>query len=425
MTVATSTARLNPMTKRKDLYAAGEIPPIGHLPTLMHAFAVRQDRHGEPLIALQEEIVPTPIPDSGEVVIMVMATGVSMHTIWSCLGIPTTPFIDGASPYHIPGSDCAGVVWAVGADVTGWRVGEEVVVYPVVTRDSGVESIPAQVWGYETANGALAQFARVRAEQLLPRPLHLTWAESACHLSVLATAYRMLFGYHPHVVGPGQAVLVWDAARGLGAMAVQLVGVAGATAVAVVGNAEQAGVATQLGAVAALDHSRFEPVGPLAENRSTHDHWRQQTAAFIAATRTALGKACGFDIVFESLGQSTFPLSCQLVRRCGMVVFCSGTTDYTFCFDARPAWRKEIRLQGSHLASKTDAAAANRLVHAGSINPCLAAVFDWQEAPVAHTRMLHGVSRPGNMAVLVQSRDRNGETGRWEHKPPPVAWGDS
>ena len=393
----------------KNLYAAGEIPPVGHLPTYMHAFVVRQDRYGEPRLALQEEIVPTPLPDSGEVVIMVMAAGVSMSTIWSCLGIP--PFIADASSYHIPGSDCAGVVWAVGEDVTGWQVGEEVVVYPAVPmdRESGVDSIPAQVWGYETFHGALAQFARVRAEQLLPRPLHLTWAESACHLSGLATAYRMLFGHPPHVVGPGKAVLVWGAAQGIGAMAVQLVRVAGATAVAIVGNAEQATVATRLGAFAVLDRSRFERFRPLTdvENSKMQNLWKKQTAAFIAATHDALGQTYGFDIVFEHPGRLTFPLSCQLVRRGGMVVFCSGTTGYTFSFDARPAWRREIRLQGSHLPSRTDAAAAHKLVHAGSINPCLAAVFDWQEAPVAHTQMLHRRFPPGNMAVRVQSGDEN------------------
>lgn len=405
----TTHARLNKMLKRrKNLYAAGEIPPMGHLPTHMHAFSVRQERHGAPLLALREEIVPTPVPDSGEVVIMVMAAGVSMSTIWSCLGIPTTP--DGASSYHIPGSDCAGVVWAVGADVTGWQVGEEVVIYPVVPMMAS-SVIAAQVWGYETGHGALAQFARVRAEQLLPRPLHLTWAESACHLLALATAYRMLFGHPPHVVGPGKAVLVWGAARGIGAMAVQLVRVSGATAVAVVGNSEQEKVATKLGAIAVLDSSRFERFKPLTdvENSRHHNLWKKQTAAFIAATYTALGQTCGFDIVLERPGRLTFPVSCQLVRRGGMVVFCNGTTGYTFSFDARPAWRREIRLQGSHLPSRTDAAAANELVHAGSINPCLAAVFDWQEAPVAHTHMLHKGFQQGNMAVLVQSRDKGNQ----------------
>ncbi len=421
MMEAMSRARLNKMTKGKSLYAAGEIPPIGHLPTHMHAFAVRQDRHGEPRLSLQEEIVPTPVPGSGEVVIMVMAAGLSMSTIWSCLGIPTTPFIAGASSYQIPGSDCAGVVWTVGSDVTDWQVGDEVVVYPVVQRDcmdSSVESIPAQVWGYEISHGALAQFARVRTEQLLPRPLHLTWAESACHLSGLATAYRMLFGHPPHVVGPGKAVLVWGAAQGIGAMATQLIKVIGAKAVAVVGDSEQEKVARRLGATSIIYFSYLssQEIITDVENMKIYNLWKSKNAAFTAAAHAALGQTCGFDIVLECPGRITFPLSCQLVRRGGMVVFSSGTTGYTFSFDARPAWRREIRLQGSHLPSRTDAAAANKLVHAGSINPCLAAVFDWQEAPVAHTHMLHSGFQPDNMAVLVQSRDRNDSTMFWKHE---------
>ncbi len=425
MIEATSRAQLNhKMKKGKSLYAAGEIPPIGHLPTHMHAFAVRQDRHGEPRLSLKEEIVPTPVPGSGEVVIMVMAAGVSMSTIWSCLGIPTTPSIAGTSSYQIPGSDCAGVVWAVGGDVTDWQVGEEVVVYPVVQRDgldSSVDSIPAQVWGYETSHGALAQFACVRAEQLLQRPLHLTWAESACHLSGLATAYRMLFGHPPHVVGPGKAVLVWGAAQGIGAMAIQLIHVFGATAVAVVGDSEQEKVSKRLGASAIINLNYINyleccEILTDIENYKISNAWKEKNAAFTAAAHDALGQACGFDIVLECPGRITFPLSCQLVRRGGMVVFSSGTTGYTFSFDARPAWRREIRLQGSHLPSWTDAAAANKLVHAGSINPCLAAVFDWQEAPAAHTHMLHSGFQPDNMAVLVQSRDKNDRTRFWKHE---------
>ncbi|KAF0141077.1 MAG: crotonyl-CoA carboxylase/reductase, partial [Rhodospirillaceae bacterium] len=304
------------------------------------------------MIALQWEIVPTPEPAAGEVVIMVMAAGVGMSTVWACLGIPTTPFVAGRRPYHVPGSDCAGVVWAVGAGVTGWQVGADVVVHPVVhdAADDDVAETSAQVWGYETPDGALAQFARVKAEQLLPRPSHLTWAESACYLSTLATAYRMLFGHPPHVARPGRTVLVWGAAQGLGAVAMQLLRVSGATVVGVVGGPEQVGVATRLGAHGVIDWSRFDCFRPLpdVEDLAAYGHWQRQTDAFITAACAPLGRRGNFDIVFEHPGQATFPLSCRLVRHDGMVVFCRGTTGYTFTFDARPAWMKEIRLQGSH-----------------------------------------------------------------------------
>ena len=57
----------------KDLYEVGEIPPLGHVPKMMHAWAIRRERHGEPEKAMLEEVVPTPEIDSHEVLVLVMA----------------------------------------------------------------------------------------------------------------------------------------------------------------------------------------------------------------------------------------------------------------------------------------------------------------------------------------------------------------
>ncbi len=64
---------------------------------------------------------------------------------------------------------------------------------------------PSQrIWGYETPDGSFAQFCRVQARQLMPRPRHLTWEESGCYVLTLATAYRMLFGHPPHGLQAGR-----------------------------------------------------------------------------------------------------------------------------------------------------------------------------------------------------------------------------
>ena len=79
---------------------------------------------------------------------------------------------------------------------------------------------PSQrIWGYETPDGSFAQFCRVQDRQLMERPKHLTWEESACYTLTLATAYRMLFGHEPHMLKPGDNVLVWGASGGLGVFA--------------------------------------------------------------------------------------------------------------------------------------------------------------------------------------------------------------
>ena len=105
---------LDDKTEQKELYAVGEIPPLGHVPSKMHAWAIRRERQGEPEQAMQLEVVDVPRPDSTEVLVMVMAAGVNYNGIWAGLGVPISMFDVHKQPYHIAGSDAAGIVWAVG-----------------------------------------------------------------------------------------------------------------------------------------------------------------------------------------------------------------------------------------------------------------------------------------------------------------------
>ncbi|HIC65816.1 MAG TPA: crotonyl-CoA carboxylase/reductase, partial [Paracoccus sp.] len=187
---------------QKDLYEIGEMPPLGHVPKQMHAWTIRRERHGEPDKAMQIEVVDTPVIDSHEVLVLVMAAGVNYNGIWAGLGQPISPFDGHKADYHIAGSDASGIVWAVGDKVKRWKVGDEVVIH--CNQDDGDDeecnggdpmySPTQRIWGYETPDGSFAQFTNVQAQQLMPRPRHLTWEESACYTLTLATAYRMLFG---------------------------------------------------------------------------------------------------------------------------------------------------------------------------------------------------------------------------------------
>ena len=67
----------------KDLYEVGELPPLGHVPAQMHAWAIRRERHGEPDTAMLTEVVDTPAIDSHEVLVLVMAAGVNYNGVWA------------------------------------------------------------------------------------------------------------------------------------------------------------------------------------------------------------------------------------------------------------------------------------------------------------------------------------------------------
>ena len=113
----------------KDLYEIGEIPPLGHVPEKMYAWAIRRERHGEPDKAMQVEVVETPSIGDDEVLILVMAAGVNYNGVWAALGTPISPFDVHKADYHIAGSDASGVVYKVGAKVKRFKVGDEVIVH--------------------------------------------------------------------------------------------------------------------------------------------------------------------------------------------------------------------------------------------------------------------------------------------------------
>lgn len=395
---------------RKDLYEIGEIPPLGHVPPKMYAWAIRRERHGEPDKSFQLEVVETPAIDSHEVLIFVMGAGVNYNGVWAGLGLPISPFDVHKAPYHIAGSDASGIVWAVGDKVKRWKVGDEIVVH--CNQDDGDDEAcnggdpmfsPSQrIWGYETPDGSFAQFARVQARQLMRRPQHLTWEESACYTLTLATAYRMLFGHEPHELKPGDNVLVWGATGGLGVYAVQLINAAGANAIAVISDESKRDYVQSLGAKGVLNRKDFNCWGQMPTvNTEEYKAWFNEVRKFGKAIWDITGKGVNVDMVFEHPGEATFPVSVFVVKRGGMVVICAGTSGFNLTMDARYLWMHQKRVQGSHFAHLKQAAAANQLMLERRLDPCMSEVFPWEQIPEAHMKMLRNQHKPGNMAVLV------------------------
>ena len=396
----------------KDLYEVGEIPPLGHVPEKMYAWSIRKERHGPPDEAMQIEVLPTWKLDSHDVLIFVMAAGVNYNGVWAALGIPISTLDGHKNPYHVAGSDASGIVWAVGAKVKRWKVGDEVVVH--CNQDDGDDeecnggdpmfSTSQRIWGYETPDGSFAQFARVQDRQLMARPQHLTWEESACYTLTLATAYRMLFGHRPHVLRPGHNVLVWGASGGLGSFAVQLCATSGANAIGIVSDEDKRDFVMSLGAKGIINRKDFKCWGQMPKvGTPEYAEWFKEVRKFGAAIWQHTGKGNNVDSVFEHPGEATIPVSVFVVKRGGMVVICAGTSGYNLTLDARYLWMHQKRLQGSHFANLLQASQANRLVIERRIDPCMSEVFPWTDIPKAHMRMWKNEHRPGNMAVLVSA----------------------
>ncbi len=397
----------------KDLYEIGQIPPLSHIPSKMYAWTIRADRQGPPEQAMQIEVVETPEIADDEALVLVMAAGVNFNGVWAALGTPVSTFDVHGADYHIAGSDASGVGYKVGARVTRFKVGDEVVVH--CNRDDGDDEecnggdpmlSPSQkIWGYETPDGSFAQFTPVQARQLMPRPTHLTWEEAACYTLTLATAYRMLFGHPPHVLKPGDNVLVWGASGGIGSMAVQICAATGANAIGVISDESKRDFVMGLGAKGVVNRKDYDCWGQLpdVDDVAAYSAYSKKVREFGKALWGITGKGVDVDTVFEHPGEATFPVSCFVVRRGGMVVFCAGTTGYNLTFDARFVWMRQKRIQGSHFAHLKQASEANRMVINRQVDPCMSEVFPWESIAQAHTKMWKNQHKPGNMSVLVSA----------------------
>src|SRR5437588_6705789 len=253
----------------------------GTLPPTMAAWVIRPEREGEPIDAFQLEEIEVPEPGAFEVIVRVMAAGVNYNNVWAALGKPVSVFGYGDHPeygHHIGGSDASGIVWKVGEGVTRWKPGDEVVIHCNQASYEDVEvhgldplAAPSQqIWGYETSWGSFAQFCKVQAQQLLPKPRHLAGEECAAYGLTYFTAYRMLID-RCHLQ-TGHRVLIWGAAGGLGVFATQLCKMTGADAVGVVSSEEKGRLIEQLGAVGYINRAEYS--GMMRRGGETPDEER-------------------------------------------------------------------------------------------------------------------------------------------------------
>jgi crotonyl-CoA reductase len=366
----------------------------------------------DPRKSLHVGDVATPALAPDEAYVAVMASSINFNTVWTSIfePLPTFAFLDRlaregewaarhAQPYHVVGSDAAGVVLRVGSEVRNWRPGDRVTVHcnyvddqDPSSHDDSMLAGNQRIWGYETNFGGLADLAVVKANQLMPKPSHLTWEEAAVNALCNSTSYRMLVGEHGARMKQGDIVLVWGATGGIGGYAVQYVLNGGGTPVGIVSSPGKAALLNELGVEAVIDRKaagyRFW------SDATTQDEseWRR----FGKDIRARVGDDP--DIVFEHPGRQTMGASMFVCKRGGTVVTCAATSGYMVEFDNRHFWMKLKKLIASHFANYAEAWAANKLVAQGRIQPLLSASYPLTEVGEA-ARRIHRNEHEGKIAV--------------------------
>jgi crotonyl-CoA reductase len=368
----------------------------------------------DPRKSVHVDDVPLPELAPDEAYVAVMASSINFNTVWTAIfePLPTFQFLArlgkesvwGARhdrPFHVLGSDAAGVVLRVGSAVRRWRPGDAVTVHcnyvddqDPSSHDDAMLATNQRIWGFESNYGGLAELTLVRANQLLPKPAHLTWEEAAVNALCNSTSYRMIVSPHGAQMTQGQTVLVWGATGGLGAYACQYVLHGGGTPVGVVSSPEKVRLLQELGVDAVIDRQ--------AEG---YRFWRDEHTQDPAEWRR-LGKKIRElagrdpDIVFEHPGRQTMGASVFVAKRGGLIVTCAATSGYTIEYDNRYLWMSLKTIKGSHFANYREAWAANQLVCDGQIHPTLSRVFTLEETGAAAYEVQHNLHE-GKLGVLV------------------------
>jgi crotonyl-CoA reductase len=369
------------------------------------------DKDPRQSLKIGEVATPELAPD--EVYLAVMASSINFNTVWTSIFEPvsTFGFLDRlgkesawgarhALPYHVVGSDASAVVLRVGSAVRNWKPGDRVTVHcnhvddqDHTAHNDSMLAANQRIWGFETNFGGLGDLSIVKANQLMPKPTHLTWEEAAVNALCSSTSYRMLVSDNGARMKQGDSVLIWGATGGIGGYAVQYVLNGGGIPIGVVSSPEKAALLNELGVEAVIDRKAEAYRFWSDEHTQDESEWRR----FGKKIRSLTGEDP--DIVFEHVGRQTMGASVFACKRGGTVVTCAATSGYMVEFDNRHFWMKLKNLKASHFANYAEAWQANRLLDLGKIQPLLSAVHPLEEVGDA-ARKIHRNEHEGKIGIL-------------------------
>src|SRR5271163_3690009 len=330
--------------------------------------AIVFEKHGAPEV-LHYTDAPTPTIRPSEVLVRVKACALNHLDLWVRRGLPGVPI---PLP-HIPGSDVAGEVAEIGADVTTVRPGQKVVLAPGVTCGKCSACLSGQDnrcrsftnLGY-MIDGGCAEFVKVPEVNCLPFPENLSFVEAASIPLVFQTAWHMLLARAE--LQPGEDVLVLGAGSGVGSAAIQIAKFFGARVIATASSQEKLDKAVELGADFVINH----------KTQKIKDEVRRIT-----------GKR-GVDVVFEHVGTATWDDSIASLAYAGRLVTCGATTGYDAKLDLRLLFAKQLSLMGSYMGRKSELHSVMHLVSSGRFKPVIDKVFPLAEAAAAHAYLESG-----------------------------------
>jgi NADPH:quinone reductase-like Zn-dependent oxidoreductase len=293
---------------------------------------------------------PTPQAIEGHVVIRVRASSFNYHDVFTVKGMPG---IKVPMPVII-GLDMAGEIAEIGPGVSGWKIGDRVLVNPL-NRKKGLMG--------EMLDGGMAEYCLVGVEQLVAMPAGVTFEEAAALPVAYGTAHRMLVTHE--TVKPGERVLVLGASGGVGTGCVILAKLLGAEVIACASSGEKLDRLKALGADEVVnyrdtDWSKWAIEKYGKPQRRTYDG--------------------GVDVVINFTGGDTWVPSLRCLKRGGKLLVCGATAGYDPKEDLRYIWSFELKVIGSNSFYDDNLAALMQLISTGKMKPVIDKVLPLEQA---------------------------------------------
>jgi NADPH:quinone reductase-like Zn-dependent oxidoreductase len=327
--------------------------------------AVFFEEHGGPEV-LQYGELDDPSAGRGEVLLDVKATSLNHLDLFVRRGIPGLRL---PLP-HIPGSDAAGVVAAIGEGVEGIAAGDRVLVNPTlscgkcefcVRGDASMcrsfKIVGEQVWG------ACCEKLVVPEQNVIRIPDGFSFEDAAAVPLVYVTSWRMLITRAR--LRPSEDVLILGAAAGVGTACIQIAKVTGARVIAAAGSSKKLELCRKLGADVLINYNEED---------------------LVSKVQRVTGKK-GVEVCVDYIGKDTWVKSLQTLAKGGRLVTCGATTGFDPKTDIRHIFFRQLEVIGSTMGTKNELLAPLRLIFDGKMSPVIDSVFQLEDTADAHKMM--------------------------------------
>ena len=293
---------------------------------------------------------PDPKPGEGQVVIKVGACSLNYHDVFTVRGMPG---IKVPVPVII-GLDVAGEVAELGPGVSGWSVGDRVLINPI-DQKRGLTG--------EMFNGGLAEYFLASEEQLIRMPDGVSFAQAAALPVAYGTAHRMMFTNGG--IKAGDKVMVLGASGGVGTCCVILAKMAGCEVVVGASSEEKIGRLKELGADWGINY-----IEKAFEKELFAKYGKPHRRSFDG----------GVDVMVNFTGGDTWVPSLKALKRGGKLLTCGATAGYDPKTDIRYIWTFELKLLGSNSWTVEDLESLMAMIQDGRMDPPIDRIYSLDES---------------------------------------------